>query len=163
MKAHSPDLVLLSTVKVSSLYKAEACAVPLALAGRSGDEHGRASPSVASVTLVRTQPTLINRILRRLVGLPAKPLLVLIWIYQRAISPSLPAMFGPTCSCRYYPTCSHYAAEALRTHGVLLGMFFAARRLLRCTPFHSGGIDLVPAPGVLRRVCQRVRTTQVSV
>jgi hypothetical protein len=95
-------------------------------------------------------------------ALLAKPLLALIWIYQRAVSPSIPAMFGPTCSCRYYPTCSHYAAEALRTHGVLLGTFLAARRLLRCTPFHSGGIDLVPAPGVLRRVCQRVRTTHVS-
>jgi len=100
---------------------------------------------------------------RLLVGLPAKPLLALIWVYQRVLSPSIPAMFGPTCSCRYYPTCSHYAAEALRTHGVLLGIFFAARRLLRCTPFHSGGIDLVPAPGVMRRVCQRVRSTHVSV
>jgi putative membrane protein insertion efficiency factor len=96
------------------------------------------------------------------VALPAKPLLALIWVYQRAISPSIPAMFGPTISCRYYPTCSHYAAEALRTHGVALGVFFAARRLLRCTPFHSGGVDLVPAPGVMRRVCQRVRSTHVS-
>ena len=97
------------------------------------------------------------------VALPAKLLLLLIWIYQRVLSPSIPAMFGPTCSCRYYPTCSHYAAEALRTHGMLLGVFFAVRRLLRCTPFHSGGIDLVPAPGVMKRVCQRVRTRPVSV
>lgn len=95
---------------------------------------------------------------KALIRLPALPLLALIWIYQRGISPSIPALFGPTCSCRYYPTCSHYAAEALRTHGVLLGLFFAARRLLRCTPFHQGGNDPVPAPGVMRRVCQRVRS-----
>jgi putative membrane protein insertion efficiency factor len=97
-----------------------------------------------------------------LVRLPAMPLLALIWVYQKVVSPSIPAMFGPTISCRYYPTCSHYAAESLRTHGAVLGLFFAVRRLLRCTPFHRGGIDLVPAPGVMRRVCQRVRSTQVS-
>ena len=107
---------------------------------------------------------MFKTIVLQLARLPAKPLLALIWIYQRAISPSIPAMFGPTCSCRYYPTCSHYAAEALRTHGVLLGVFFAARRLLRCTPFHRGGIDLVPAAGVMRCVCARVRSPrQISV
>ncbi|MFT3783864.1 MAG: membrane protein insertion efficiency factor YidD [Nibricoccus sp.] len=101
-------------------------------------------------------------IFQKLVRLPTLPLLALIWIYQRVLSPSIPAMFGPTCSCRYYPTCSHYAAEALRTHGVFLGLLFAVRRLLRCTPFHSGGIDPVPARGVLRRACQRVRTDHLS-
>ena len=106
---------------------------------------------------------LFRAVLSAVVALPAKPLLALIWVYQRVLSPSIPAMFGPTISCRYYPTCSHYAAEALRTHGVLLGVFFAARRLLRCTPFHRGGVDLVPAPGVMRRVCRRVTTSQVSV
>jgi putative membrane protein insertion efficiency factor len=99
---------------------------------------------------------------KMLARLPTLPLLALIWVYQKVLSPSIPAMFGPTISCRYYPSCSHYAAESLRTHGVLLGLFFVVRRLLRCTPFHSGGIDLVPAPGVMRRVCQRVRSTQVS-
>lgn len=94
-----------------------------------------------------------------LLRLPTLPLLALIWIYQRGISPSIPALFGPTCSCRYHPTCSHYAAEALRTHGVLIGVFLAARRLLRCTPFHPGGEDPVPAPGVLKRVCRRVRSS----
>jgi len=106
--------------------------------------------------------TSLKAIAVQLCQLPAKPLLALIWLYQRVLSPSIPAMFGPTCSCRYYPPCSHYAAEALRTHGVLIGLFFAVRRLLRCTPFHQGGIDPVPAPGVLKRVCQRVRTNQVQ-
>jgi putative membrane protein insertion efficiency factor len=106
--------------------------------------------------------TSLKAIASQLVRLPAMPLLALIWVYQKVVSPSIPAMFGPTISCRYYPTCSHYAAESLRTHGAVLGLFFAVRRLLRCTPFHRGGIDLVPAPGVMRRVCQRVRSTQVS-
>lgn len=95
-----------------------------------------------------------------IVRLPTIPLRALIWIYQRGISPSIPALFGPTCSCRYYPTCSHYAAEALRTHGLVIGVFLAARRLLRCTPFHRGGADPVPARGVMRRACERVRSTR---
>ena len=107
--------------------------------------------------------TSLKAIASQLARLPALPLLALIWVYQKVLSPSIPAMFGPTISCRYYPTCSHYAAEALRTHGVVLGLFFAVRRLLRCTPFHQGGDDPVPASGVMRRVCQRVRSTEVSV
>ncbi len=91
------------------------------------------------------------------------PALALIWIYQRGLSPSIPALFGPTCSCRYYPTCSHYAAQALRTHGLVLGTGYAVRRLLRCTPFHPGGIDPVPAPGSFRRACRRVgRSSRIS-
>lgn len=77
--------------------------------------------------------------------LPARTLLALVWIYQRTLSPAIPAVFGPACACRFYPTCSHYAAEAVRTHGALRGVWLAARRLLRCTPLHPGGLDPVPA------------------
>jgi len=76
--------------------------------------------------------------------LPAHVMLALIRLYQRAVSPVLPAFFGPACGCRFSPTCSHYAAEAVRTHGALAGTWLAARRLLKCTPLHRGGIDLVP-------------------
>jgi putative membrane protein insertion efficiency factor len=86
----------------------------------------------------------------------AWPFLALIWVYQKVLSPSIPAIFGPTCSCRYYPTCSHYAAESLRVHGVVVGLALAVGRLLRCTPFHAGGNDPVPPRGVLKRLCQRV-------
>ena len=58
--------------------------------------------------------------------------------YQVGISPLLPA------SCRYYPSCSHYAVEALEKHGAARGAWLAARRVLRCHPFRAGGFDPVP-------------------
>lgn len=58
--------------------------------------------------------------------------------YQLAISPLLPA------SCRYYPTCSAYALEALERYGALKGMRLAIGRILRCHPFRPGGYDPVP-------------------
>jgi len=89
--------------------------------------------------------TPISTLGRRLVKLPAAALLGLVWLYQRTVSPVLPAVFGPACGCRFSPTCSHYAAEAVRTHGALAGAWLALRRLLRCTPLHPGGFDPVPA------------------
>jgi len=58
--------------------------------------------------------------------------------YQKFISPLKP----PTC--RFYPTCSHYALEALETHGALRGSWLTAKRLVKCHPFHPGGFDPVP-------------------
>ncbi|MDO9600174.1 MAG: membrane protein insertion efficiency factor YidD [Azoarcus sp.] len=58
--------------------------------------------------------------------------------YQLFISPLL----GPRC--RFYPTCSHYALEAIDTHGALKGSWLALRRVLRCHPWHPGGLDPVP-------------------
>lgn len=71
-------------------------------------------------------------------GLLAVPLIWLVRGYQLLISPLL----GPTC--RYYPSCSAYAVTALRTHGPLRGTWLAARRLSRCHPWSSGGVDHVP-------------------
>ena len=58
--------------------------------------------------------------------------------YQIALSP----YFGT--QCRFEPTCSHYAAQAIETHGALRGSWLAVRRILRCHPWHAGGIDPVP-------------------
>ena len=56
-------------------------------------------------------------------------------LYQRAISPALPQR------CRYYPSCSEYAVQAVRRFGVLRGLVLAAWRLLRCNPWSHGGVD----------------------
>ena len=65
----------------------------------------------------------------------------IITIYQRLISPLLPPV------CRFYPSCSYYAVEALKLHGVGRGLAMAARRLLRCHPWHAVGFDPVPTEG----------------
>ena len=68
-----------------------------------------------------------------------------ITLYQRLISPLLPRR------CKYEPTCSAYAVDAVRTHGPLRGVVLAAWRLLRCNPFSHGGHDPVSAQRVFRR------------
>ncbi|MFJ6196905.1 membrane protein insertion efficiency factor YidD [Micromonospora sp. NPDC092111] len=65
--------------------------------------------------------------------------------YRRWISPALPAR------CRFYPSCSAYALEAVARHGAVRGAVLTVRRLLRCHPFHPGGHDPVPEPGDRRR------------
>ena len=65
-------------------------------------------------------------------------LLALVRFYRRAISP-----FRPPC-CRYIPTCSEYAVEAVEKYGAAKGGLLALRRLMRCHPFHKGGYDPVP-------------------
>ncbi len=50
------------------------------------------------------------------------------------------------CNCRFHPSCSDYALEALRGHGAARGAWLAARRVLRCNPWHPGGPDPVPPP-----------------
>ena len=67
--------------------------------------------------------------------------IVLIWFlkgYRFAISP----LYGQVC--RYHPTCSAYALQAVQTHGAIRGVYLAARRVLRCHPWSAGGYDPVP-------------------
>jgi hypothetical protein len=68
----------------------------------------------------------------------SKVLVALLRAYQLVVSP----LFGPRC--KYYPTCSSYAIEAVRVHGALRGAGMATWRLLRCNPFSNGGLDPVP-------------------
>lgn len=68
----------------------------------------------------------------------AKLLVVPIRIYRLVISPLLPP------SCRFYPTCSQYAIEAIEKYGALKGSFLAVKRIGRCHPFNPGGYDPVP-------------------
>lgn len=64
--------------------------------------------------------------------------IAIIKLYQWFISPLL----GPRC--RYYPSCSHYAIDAFKFHGILKGFYLSFRRILRCHPFAAGGVDPVP-------------------
>ncbi|HUW36042.1 MAG TPA: membrane protein insertion efficiency factor YidD [Rhodocyclaceae bacterium] len=66
------------------------------------------------------------------------PLIALIRIYRYAISPLLGNR------CRFYPSCSEYAVEALQRHGPVTGLWLAIRRVARCHPWHPGGFDPVP-------------------
>jgi putative membrane protein insertion efficiency factor len=74
-----------------------------------------------------------------------RALLAVVRFYQRAVSPALPPR------CRFYPTCSAYAVEALERHGALRGSWLTLRRLVKCAPWHPGGVDLVPAPARVAR------------
>ncbi|MGH3751094.1 MAG: membrane protein insertion efficiency factor YidD [Pseudonocardiaceae bacterium] len=73
-------------------------------------------------------------------GPAARVLVHILRCYRRWISPALP----PTC--RFHPSCSAYAVEALTVHGALRGSWLTGRRLLRCAPWHPGGVDPVPPP-----------------
>jgi putative membrane protein insertion efficiency factor len=69
---------------------------------------------------------------------PRTVLILLVRVYQITLSPLLPT------SCRYYPSCSTYAIEALERHGAIRGGWLTLRRLVRCNPFTPGGYDPVP-------------------
>jgi putative membrane protein insertion efficiency factor len=69
-----------------------------------------------------------------------KLLLTLIRVYQVVLSP----LVGDCC--RFYPSCSHYCAEAVEKHGAMRGLMLGIRRILRCNPFGPSGADPVPDP-----------------
>lgn len=73
-----------------------------------------------------------------------RPLVAAIRVYQKALSPGLGS------NCRYSPTCSAYAVEAIERFGAVRGGWLAVRRISRCHPFHAGGYD--PVPSSLRGV-----------
>jgi len=62
----------------------------------------------------------------------------LIWLYRYLLSPWVGNQ------CRFYPSCSHYAEDAIATHGFVRGSYLTVKRLLKCHPWHEGGIDPVP-------------------
>ena len=71
-------------------------------------------------------------------GILARLLIALLVVYRKVLSPLLGQ------NCRFHPTCSRYAIEAIRTHGAARGGWLAVRRVSRCHPFHEGGLDPVP-------------------
>ena len=83
------------------------------------------------------------KVVRAPISPVARILAALIRGYQVTISKVTPSR------CRFYPSCSQYALEAVRGHGALRGSWLAIKRVARCHPFHPGGIDPVPAPSDL--------------
>lgn len=89
-------------------------------------------------------------------SVPVRAVDGLLWLYQKTLSPAL-AVLAPSCGCRFAPTCSHYARAVLREHGLLSGLGLTARRLVKCGPWHPGGLDPVPPAGHRSRlVCTAV-------
>ena len=82
--------------------------------------------------------TLLKKIGRGISWVLVAILLIPIWIYQKAIS-----LYTPP-SCRFTPTCSEYARQALIKHGPVKGLYLAIRRILRCNPWGGSGYDPVP-------------------
>lgn len=99
---------------------------------RRREEASAAGPS--SARPVPNPESRVSSVLRVL----AWPLIMLVRGYQLFLSPLLPP------ACRYTPSCSAYAVEALQRHGALRGSWLAARRIARCHPFTPGGYDPVP-------------------
>jgi len=73
-------------------------------------------------------------------------LIVLVRAYQIVVSPLLHMIAGPGMGCRFEPTCSRYAIEALKVHGPIRGLLLATKRILRCHPIGGHGYDPVPPP-----------------
>ena len=72
------------------------------------------------------------------------PIVFLIWIYQKTISPDHGVIksFFPHGYCRFYPSCSEFGKQSIKKHGLVVGLPKAVWRVIRCNPWNSGGIDL---------------------
>lgn len=101
----------------------------------------------------RRAPSRFSRALARCLG-------ALIWVYQRTVSPAL-SVAAPLCGCRFAPTCSHYAQDALREHGAFAGTWLTLRRLAKCGPWHPGGFD--PVPPARQFSCTKVSSSSIPV
>lgn len=96
---------------------------------------------LGTLAVVGVAGVVVDRVRRPAPGEPstvARLLLALVGFYRRVISPALPP------SCRFTPSCSAYAVEAVSRHGAARGSWLTLRRLLRCGPWHAGGHDPVP-------------------
>ena len=87
-------------------------------------------------------PSRVKKIFSVLSSFLLVPIVILLKLYQRFLSPMLGS------SCRFHPTCSNYALESYQNHGLLSGSMLTIKRLCKCHPFHSGGLDEVPLKSV---------------
>jgi hypothetical protein len=87
-----------------------------------------------------------SRLLSAFFILPSSFLIALVRLYRLTLSPAKAFLFGPAAQCRFEPSCSQYAIDALKTHGAITGGWLAAKRVCRCHPWGECGED--PVPGV---------------
>jgi putative membrane protein insertion efficiency factor len=85
-----------------------------------------------------------RRVLHYFFILPSAFCIFLVRVYRVTLSPAKMFIFGPTAVCRFQPSCSQYAIEALKTHGAVAGGWLAAKRVCRCHPWGECGEDAVP-------------------
>jgi len=83
-------------------------------------------------------------------------------IYKFAVSPALHVLCGPLGGCRFYPTCSMYAAEAVRVHGTIKGSALTVGRLCRCHPWGGCGHDPVPEKAAVSVGAQQSRPSVIA-
>jgi len=88
----------------------------------------------------------LRRVARYFRLFPSSFCIVLVRVYQLTLSPAKTFLLGPAGHCRFEPSCSQYAIEALKTHGAAAGGWLAAKRVCRCHPWGGCGED--PVPGV---------------
>ncbi|MGN5734031.1 membrane protein insertion efficiency factor YidD [Arthrobacter psychrochitiniphilus] len=88
-------------------------------------------------------PSLLSAVARFLWHVPRNILIIVLKLYRRVVSP----IYGQVC--RFFPSCSAYALEAVTVHGAVKGTWFSMRRVIRCHPWSAGGLDPVPSPAVV--------------
>ncbi|MET4003660.1 MULTISPECIES: membrane protein insertion efficiency factor YidD [Arthrobacter] len=88
-------------------------------------------------------PSLLGAVARFLWHVPRNILIIVLKLYRRVVSP----IYGQVC--RFFPSCSAYALEAVTVHGAVKGTWFSMRRVIRCHPWSAGGLDPVPSPAVV--------------
>jgi len=92
----------------------------------------------------RQKANVLRRVLHYFCLLPSAFCIFLVRIYRVTLSPAKMFLFGPSAGCRFQPSCSQYAIEALKTHGAITGGWLAAKRVCRCHPWGEYGEDAVP-------------------
>ncbi len=90
-------------------------------------------------------------IIRACAKAPRQALIGCVWLYQHSISRITPGR------CRFHPSCSEYAKQALTEHGAVFGLAYIVKRLLKCHPLHAGGLDPVP-----KKKCRHIHITEVE-
>jgi putative membrane protein insertion efficiency factor len=113
-----------------------------------GDKAGGSDSAGGTPTGATGTVALLKKSAR--IGIAQQGLLFVIRVYQFTISPVLAAALGPSGRCRFTPSCSQYAREAIGLHGAIRGGFLAGRRLCRCHPWGDFGEDPPPPAGFFK-------------